>query len=56
MIYGLKYVVAKESLTLGAKHTLQYRTDVSENCALESKIILLTNVTPMSINKFNFFK
>ena len=38
-------------LTLGGKHTIQYTDDVLQNCTLETDIILLTNLTPISLIK-----
>ena len=40
-------------LTLGGEHIIQYTDDVSQNCAPETYIILLTSVTPInSIKKY----
>ena len=35
-------------LTLGAEHTIKYTDDVLQNCTPETRIILLTNVTPIN--------
>ena len=34
--------------TWGGEHTVQYTDDVLQNCAPETPIILLTNVTPIN--------
>ena len=47
-IYGDK----KKDFTLGGKQTMKYIDNISQNCTLETYIILLTNVTQInSINK-----
>ena len=40
-------MVMEEDLTMGSRHTVQYTSDVSQNCTLETYVILLTNVTPV---------
>ena len=39
-------------LTLGGEHTIQYTDDVLYNCTLETYIISLTNVTPITFYNF----
>ena len=47
-------MVRVRDITQGGEHTLQDTGDVSQNCAPETYIILLTNATPInSITKFN---
>ena len=38
-------MVMEDDLILSGGHTMQYTDDVSQNCALETYVILLTNVT-----------
>ena len=42
-----------KDLTLGEGHTMQYMDYVSKNCMLKTYIILLTNITPIHLNKIN---
>ena len=42
-------MVMKKDLTLGGGHTIPYTDDASQNCTLETYIILLTNVTPINL-------
>ena len=42
-------MVIEEDLTSGGEHTIQYTDDISQNCSLETYIILLTNVTPINL-------
>ena len=35
----------EEDLTWGDEHTIQYTSDLLQNCATETYIILLTNIT-----------
>ena len=42
-------MVTEEDMTLGGGHTLQYTDHVSQNCTLETYIILLTNATPINL-------
>ena len=42
-------MVLEGGLTLGGEHTVQYTDDVSENYTPETYIIILTNVTPVSL-------
>ena len=44
-------MVMEGDLTLGGGHTMQHTGDVSQNYALETWIILLTNVTPINLIK-----
>ena len=44
----------KRRFDLGGGHKMQYTDDVSSNCALETYIILLTNVTPIKWVKIFF--
>ena len=39
----------RRDFTLGGGQTMQYTHDVSQNCTLETYIILLTNVTPINL-------
>ena len=39
-----------EDLTLGGEHTMQYTSDVLQNCTFRTCIILLTNATPINSN------
>ena len=39
-------MVTEGDLTLGSEHSIQYTDDVLQNCALETYVILLANVTP----------
>ena len=41
-------MIMEGDLPLGGEHTIQYTDDVLENCALETYIIVLTNVTPIN--------
>ena len=47
-------MVMEGDLTWGGEHTIQYTDEVLQNCARETYIILLTNVTP--INSIKNFK
>ena len=38
-----------EDLTLGGEHTMQYTSDVLQNCTFRTCIILLTNATPINL-------
>lgn len=38
-------------LALGGGHTMQYTYEAAQNCTLETYIILLTNVNPVSLIK-----
>ena len=49
-VYGVKYMVT-EDLTLGGGHVVQYTNDVSQNCTLETHVILLATVTPVNLIK-----
>ena len=49
MVKGAKYMVMEDDLTLGGGHTMQYTDHVSQKCALELYIILLTNITPINL-------
>ena len=40
-----------EDLTLGGKQIIQYTDDVLYNSTLETNVILLTNVTPVTLIK-----
>ena len=42
-------MVMERDLTLGGKHTMQYTHDVSQNCTLETYILLLINVTLINL-------
>ena len=44
-------MVVEGDLTWGGEHIIQYTEDVLQNCELQSYIVLLTNVTPIKINK-----
>ena len=44
-------MVVEEVLTLGGGHAMLKTDDVSQNCTLETYIILLTNITPMNLIK-----
>ena len=47
-------MVMEGDLTWGGEHTIQYIDNVLQDCAPESYIILLTDVTPInSIKKLN---
>ena len=48
-------VVTEDGLTLGGGHTVQHTDLVSQKCALETYMILLTNVTLINLIKI-FFK
>ena len=39
----------EDDLTLDGGHTRQYTDHVSQNCTLETDIILLTMVTPINV-------
>ena len=41
-----------EDLTLGGRHTMQYTDDVSQNCILETYVVLPSNVTPTKKSTF----
>ena len=41
-------MVIEIDLTLGGGHTTQFTDNVSQNCTLETYIILLANVTPIN--------
>ena len=43
-------MVTEDGLTLGGGHTIQYTDQLSQKCALETYVILLTNVTPINLN------
>ena len=45
------YMVIKEDLMLGGEHTMHCADDVWQNRALETYIILWTNVTPIHLIK-----
>lgn len=45
---GVTDMVA-EDLPLGGGHTVQYRGDVSQNCTLETWIILSISVAPINL-------
>ena len=44
-------MVAERDLTSGGEYTMQYEDDVLQNCALETCMVLLTNVTPINLIK-----
>ena len=44
-------MVTEDDLTWGDGHTVQYEDHVSQNCALDSYMTLLTNVTPTHLIK-----
>lgn len=44
------YMVTQNDLTLASGHTMRY-TDVSQNCTLDTYIILLPNGTAMTYRK-----
>ena len=46
---GAKDRVTEDGMTLGDGHTIQYTDHVSYQCALETCMILLTNVTPIHL-------
>ena len=54
-------MVMTEDLNLGGGHTMQYTDDVSENCILETYIIVLTSVksinfkTVLDIKDYHFY-
>ena len=50
-IKGIKYLVMKRDQTLGSEHTMQHRDEVSQNYTPETYILLLTNITPINLNK-----
>ena len=52
MVKGVKYMVTEDYLIYGGGHTMKYTDDVSQNCTLETYMILLTSHP----NKFNFKK
>ena len=41
-------MVMEGDMTWGGEHTIQYADDVSQNCTLETYMILLTDVTPIN--------
>ena len=49
-------MVTEEDLILSGKHTIQYTGDILYNCTLETYIILLTNITTISLINFLKFK
>ena len=44
-------MVIEDDLTLGGEHTMQYTDGISQNCILETYILLLTTVTPQNLIK-----
>ena len=48
---GVKYTVWEGDLTLGGEHTTHCTAHVSQNCTLETYVVLLTKVTPMNLIK-----
>ena len=41
-------MVMEGDVTWGGEHTVQYTGDISQNCTLETYIILSNEVTPMN--------
>lgn len=42
-------MMKEDGLTLGDRHTVQYRGFISKKCILETYMILLTNVTLINL-------
>ena len=48
---GCQIYMMEGDLTLSGKHTMQNTDDASQNCILETYMILLTNATPINLTK-----
>ena len=44
-------MVMRDDLTLSGGHKMQYKDHVSQECILETYVILLTNITPINLIK-----
>ena len=53
VVKGVKYMVTEDYLIYGGGHTMKYTDDVSQNCTLETYMILLTSATPINSIKIN---
>ena len=49
-------MMMEDDLTLSGGHTVQYTDLVLQKCAVETYMILLTNVTPINLIKLLKFK